>query len=177
MKIGLVVLLGVAVSMPALAHRLDEYLQTAIVTIERDRIQAELTLVPGVAVLPGLLAEIGSESDGSISEAKRRAYVLRVLRDLSLTVDGQPLTLKQGAVHFPSAQEMHDGLGEIRIALSAGLPAGGRNRKLVFENRHQSRIAAYQVNCLVPRDQRIRIVAQHRNYSQSRYELEYTQGT
>ena len=45
----------------------------------------------------------------------------------------------------------------------------------MIENRHESRIAAYQVNCLVPRDPDIRIVAQNRNYSQSHYELDYVQ--
>jgi hypothetical protein len=55
------------------------------------------------------------------------------------------------------------------------LPVGGSRRRLVLENYHQSRISAYQVNCLVPRDPDIRILAQNRNYSQSFYELEYTQ--
>jgi hypothetical protein len=70
---------------------------------------------------------------------------------------------------------MKAGLGEIRIEFSADLPFGGANRRIVFENHHQSRIAAYQVNCLVPRDPNIRIIAQHRNYLQSLYQLEYVQ--
>ncbi len=64
--------------------------------------------------------------------------------------------------------------GEIQIEFSANLPAGGSNRKLVFENHHQSRIAAY-LNCLVPRDPNIRILAQNRNENQSFYELSYVQ--
>ena len=68
---------------------------------------------------------------------------------------------------------MKEGSGEIQLDFDAELPGGGRNRKLTFENRHLSRIAAYQVNCLVPRDPDIRIAAQVRNYSQSVYELQY----
>lgn len=55
------------------------------------------------------------------------------------------------------------------------MPPGGRNRRLTFENHHQNRIAAYQVNCLVPRDPEIQIVAQNRDYSQSLYQLDYLQ--
>jgi hypothetical protein len=78
-------------------------------------------------------------------------------------------------VEFPAIAEMKGGRGEIRIEFDAGLPSGGMNRKLIFENHHFRRIAAYQVNCLVPRDRDIRILTQNRNYSQSFYELEYMQ--
>jgi hypothetical protein len=94
---------------------------------------------------------------------------------LSLSIDGQPLTLHLVAAQFPAIEDMKEGLGEIRIDFAADLPPGGPNRRLVFENRHQRRIAAYQVNCLVPRDRDIRIVAQNRNYSQSLYRLDYAQ--
>ena len=70
---------------------------------------------------------------------------------------------------------MKEGRGEIQIEFHADLPPGGRNRSLTFENRHQSRIAAYQVNGLVPREPDIQIVKQNRNYLQSHYELNYTQ--
>lgn len=71
------------------------------------------------------------------------------------------------SMKFPTMDEMKDGLGEIQLEFKIDLPRGGRNRKLTFENHHQSRIAAYQVNCLLPRDPAIRIAAQERNYSQS----------
>jgi len=71
--------------------------------------------------------------------------------------------------------EMKAGSGEIHIEFDADLPRNRGNRKLTIENHHQSRNAAYQVNCLVPRDRDIRIVAQNRNYLQSFYELDYLQ--
>jgi hypothetical protein len=71
-------------------------------------------------------------------------------------------------------------VGEIQIELTAELgslsqPQGTANRTLVFENHHDSAISAYLVNCLTPRDTRIRIVAQNRNRNQSFYELDYVQ--
>ena len=77
---------------PALAHRLDEYLQGAIISVGKDRVDAQLTLTPGVAVFPILLAEIDIDGNGIISETEQHAYSSRLLRDLSLEIDGQFLT-------------------------------------------------------------------------------------
>jgi hypothetical protein len=44
-----------------------------------------------------------------------------------------------------------------------------------LENHHQSRISAYLVNCLVPKDKDIQIQVQNRNENQSFYQLEYHQ--
>jgi hypothetical protein len=126
-------------------------------------------------VLPLVLSAIDADHDGVIAESEQRAYAIRVLRDLSLTAGGDPLTLRVIAIKFPTLDEMKEGLGEIELAFAAEIPGGGGPRSLVFENRHQSRIAAYQVNCLVPRDPAIRILSQTRNYLQSSYRLEYTQ--
>ena len=156
---------------PALGHRLDEYLQGTLVSVEKTSIQAEITLTPGVAVYPIVLAEIDTNADGVISETEQRAYAGRVLHDLSATIDGRPLRLQLLSTQFPTIAEMKDGLGEIRIDFGADLPSGGGTRRLILENHHLSRIAAYQVNCLIPRDPSIRIVAQNRNYSQSFYQV------
>jgi hypothetical protein len=158
------------------AHRLDEYLQATTISLEKDRIHAQLRLTPGVAVLPLVLAAIDTNGDGGISPPERRAYAERVLRDLSLAVDGNPLPLRLNAAHFPELDAMREGLGEIRIDFDAGLPRGNSERQLVFENRHQRPIAVYLVNSLVPRDPDIRVIQQHRDYEQSHYRLDYIQG-
>jgi hypothetical protein len=159
----------------AYAHRLDEYLQATTISVERDSVQAQIRLTPGVAVFPAVLASIDTNADHVVSEQEERAYAEAVLRDLSFTVDGNPLHPRLASTKFPKIEEMKEGLGEIRIDFFADLPGGSSNRKLVFENHHQSEIAAYLVNCLVPRDPELRVVGQHRNYSQSVYELDYVQ--
>ena len=160
---------------PSFAHRLDEYLQGTLVSIGKSRFDAEITLTPGVAILPILLADIDADRDGVLSAGEQQAYAARVLRDLSVAIDGHRLTPSVISARFPAIEEMREGRGEIRIEFSAELPRGGPNRSLVLENHHQSRIAAYQVNCLVPGDPDIRIVAQKRNYSQSYYRVDYVQ--
>lgn len=155
------------------AHRLDEYLQAALISVEKDHVQVSMRLVPGVAVFSSVLAGIDTNGDGVISRAEQRAYAERVLGDLSLTAEGNRLSPRLVSVHFPAVEDMKAGLGEIRIELSANLPHGGPNRRLVLQNAHQSRIAAYLMNCLVPRDPDIRIVAQGRNEQQSVYRVDY----
>lgn len=163
--------LGVGAS----AHRLDQYLQATMISVEKDRVQVVLRLIPGVVVSSAVLASIDSNGDGVISESERWAYAERVLDDVSITLDGNRLTLRLVSVEFPATEEMKQGLGEIQIGFTANLPAGGTNRRLVFENHHQNRIAAYLVNCLVPRDRDIRVIAQNRNEQQSLYQLDYVQ--
>jgi len=156
-------------------HRLDEYLQAALISVEKDGVEVTLRMIPGVAVTPAVLASMDTNGDGVLSEHEQRAYAERVLRDLSLTIDGQPLTPRLAGLKFPEITEMKEGLGEIQIEFTAELPVAAGERRLVLQNRHETKISAYLVNCLVPRDPEIRIVAQKRNETQSAYELDYMQ--
>jgi hypothetical protein len=160
---------------PAIGHRLDEYLQATLITVGKDRVQAQLRLVPGVAVLPFVLGSIDTDANEAISEVEQDAYAGRVLHDLSLTLDGDRLPLRLVSMRFPKVEEMKQGLGEIQLEFAADVPRGGGKRRLIFENHHQTAIAAYLVNSLVPQDPDIRITAQNRNYLQSFYELDYQQ--
>lgn len=159
----------------ASAHRLDEYLQATIISVGKDRIQASMRLVPGVAVSSRILASIDTNADGVISATEQRAYAERVLRDVSLSVDGHVRRPELLSVNFPQVDAMNEGLGEIKIEFAAQLMPGGPNRKIVFENHHQPAISAYLVNCLAPQDRDIRVMAQRRNQNQSFYELDYAQ--
>lgn len=107
---------------PASAHRLDEYLQATIISVEKDRVQASLRLIPGVAVSPIVIWSIDTNGDGIISEAEQQAYAERVLGDLSLNIDGHPLKPRLVSVNFPKTWEMKAGIGEIQIDFTADLP-------------------------------------------------------
>src|SRR5690348_11127936 len=78
-----------ASSMVAYAHRLDEYLQSTLISIEKDRVLGHMYLTPGVAVFPSVLAMIDTDRDGVISESEQRAYANLVLQQVSLKVDGE----------------------------------------------------------------------------------------
>jgi hypothetical protein len=161
---------------PASAHRLDEYLQATIISVEKDSVQACMRLIPGVAVSSIVISNIDTNGDGIISDTEQQDYAERVVRDLSLSVDGFPVKPRLVSADFPRPEEMKEGLGEIQIEFSADLPRSKSSKhRLIFENHHQSRIAAYLVNCLVPRDKNIQITEQNRNESQSLYQLNYIQ--
>ena len=168
-----VVLLAGAAS--AFAHRLDEVLQVATISISKDRIRATMFLNPGVAVFRRVIPLIDPNGDGKISQAERRSYADRVRRDLSLSVDGRALTLRLVSFKFPEVGELKKGLGYIQVNLDAAVPGAGGKHRLVLENRHQKSIAAYLVNALVPSDPGLRVTAQSRSFDQSRYTMDYTQ--
>jgi hypothetical protein len=107
---------------PGFAHRLDEYLQATIVEVEKDRLHAEVTLTPGVAVSDFGIQTIDTDADGMISTAEGQAYATRVLEDLSLTVDGRRVALRIVSTHFPRLSEIREGNGEIQLELASALP-------------------------------------------------------
>ncbi len=161
---------------PAFAHQVDEYLQTAFISLTKDSASVEMFLTPGVAVLPAVLGAIDSNGDGTISKAEQRAYADRVVRDLSVTVNGESIRPRLLAANFPNIEDMKEGLGTIHLELKVDLPRNSSSRRLRWENRHQAQISAYQMNCLMPADPAIHIISDHRNYSQSIYEMEYSDG-
>jgi hypothetical protein len=122
---------------PGFAHRVDEYLQAATILVSSSRVQVQMRLVPGVAVLPTVVATIDADGNGVISELEQRAYAERVLGDLSLTVDGKRLPLRLVSSNFASIDELRRGLGANYLELEALLPTGGSNRRLVFR-KHSS---------------------------------------
>src|SRR5262245_36702969 len=113
---------------PVSAHRLDEYLQATTISVEKDRVEAQIRLTPGVAVFHIVLSRIDTDRDGVISEAERRGYAEEVLRDLSLAVDGDRLPLRLVASKFAKIEEMKEGVGEIELDFEADVPSGRPNR-------------------------------------------------
>ena len=160
---------------PSFAHRLDEYMQATMISLEKDRVSAQIRLTPGVAVFPLVMATIDLDHDGVISNAEQRAYAQRVLADLSLSMDGDLLKLQLISTAFPKVEEMREGLGDIQVDFAASVPAYSPQHKLAFDNHHLTPIATYLVNCLKPTTQDFQVIGQSRNYEQSHYELAYLQ--
>ena len=174
------ILLGTAalvlsVATPAFAHRVDEYLQAATISVEKDRVALQLRLQPGTEVFSKVLALIDTDRGGTVTEAELRAYAERVAKDLSLSVDGTRLPLRLVSSRMEALEALQDGRGTIELSFDAAVARGGGDRTLVFENHHQRAMAEYLVNALVPRDPGIRLGAQQRSYDQSVYRLGYAQ--
>ena len=68
-KLFLIALLSL-IGTSASAHRLDEYLEGTILSVAKNRLDVEMTLTPGVAIFPILIAAIDRDADGTISQAE-----------------------------------------------------------------------------------------------------------
>jgi hypothetical protein len=174
-QLAVAILLLSGMGRTAYAHRLDEYLQATLLTIEQDEVQASMRLIPGVSVAPAVIAGIDTNHDGILSEAEQQSYAQRVLNDLTLTCDGQSITPKLISATFPEIDQLRDGLGEIHIQFTGSLLRGGLRRSLVLKNHHQNPSSVYLVNATMPVDPNIHILTQKRNEEQSFYELDYEQ--
>ncbi len=157
----------------AFAHRIDEYLQATVFSLQANRVQASMRLIPGIVVAPSVIAEIDGNGDGVFSEDEERAYAQRVLGDLSITCDRNSVTPNLLAWSFPQPAQLHDGLGEIHIEYSVDLPSGGTARTFILANHHLSQSSVYLMNVVVPQKPDIRIETQKRNEQQSVYEIDY----
>jgi hypothetical protein len=161
----------------ACAHRLDEYLQATLLTVEPGHVHATMRLIPGALVAEQVIAGIDSNGDGQLSAPEQQAYAQRVLGDLSIAVDNGRVQPRLRTWTFPSPADMRQGLGEISIEYDVDVPgatadAQGRHR-FVVENRHVREHSVYLVNVLAPTDAGIRIESQQRDAQQSRYELAF----
>jgi hypothetical protein len=155
-------------------HRLDEYLQAARLAIDPGRVHLELDLTPGIALAEAVLADIDRNHDGSLSQEEQRAYGGRVLRALTLEVDGTPVRAQLGASSFPDVRAMRRGEGTIRLQSAATLPRLSRGpHQLLFRNRHHPVRSVYLANALVPESDRIAVTAQRRNGDQSELIIDY----
>ena len=159
--------------MRADAHRLDEYLQAARISVGVARVDLELDLSPGVTVADAVIHDIDTNRDGRITDDEGRAYADRVLRALTLSVDGRPATLRLEHVSVATPGDMREGTGTIRLAASAAIAAARGRRHLSFANAYRPDIGAYLVNALVPSDHRIALRQQQRDPLQRTYALDY----
>jgi hypothetical protein len=175
---ALVIAVMISADVSVSAHRRDEYLQAARLAIEPSRVQLQLDLTPGIAVADTIIADIDRDGDGVLSTVEKRAYVDRVLRDVTLTVDRHPLDLQAQltAASFPSADAFRTGEGTIQLQLDAALPRQAETdgtHRLDFRNAHFPEIGAYLANALVPDSDRIAIGAQRRDVDQRQLTVEY----
>jgi hypothetical protein len=159
----------------SLAHRLDEYLQAARVSLERDRITVDIDLTAGVRIASGIVALIDHDHDGVISPAEARSYAQLVLSEIAMRLDGQQVTLMLDRVEVPSVAEMPDGMGVIQLTAHAGLDGlATGHRELYFENNHHRDSSVYLVNALVPKDRSIGVIRQVRDSRQQTVQIEYS---
>ena len=156
------------------AHRLDEYLQAARVAVSPSGIVVHLALTPGTSLAAEIIALLDRNGNGRVSPLEAEAYGRLALGDVSARLDGVPIGLTLMRVEVPTAGEMRDGVGTIRIE-AAGTTHAGRSGAHQFElrNAHRPDGSVYLANALAPETSDIRIVRQRRDERQQMFTLDY----
>jgi hypothetical protein len=172
-----VVVFVLAMPVQMAAHRLDEYLQAARVSLDRAQITLELDMTPGVNVAPAIVTLLDRNGDGTISQSEAGAYGNAVLKEIVVELDGHAVPLTLARVEIPSRDEMSDGLGTIQLrAVGARQHVTGGRRLLHFRNNHQPEASVYLVNALMPEDAGVSVVSQARDPRQQSVRVEYDVG-
>jgi len=164
-------------SAAANAHRLDEYLQVTRIAVDRERVDLDIDLTPGVAVARQVFGWIDSDRNGEISAEEGDVYAAGVLAAIRLDVDdrAQPLTLV--GRRFPTLREMSQGVGTVQLTATAAVPRASNGRhQLVYQNSHRPEVSVYLVNALVPKSQDIEVLGQRRDRQQHELRLDYRVG-
>jgi hypothetical protein len=156
------------------AHRLDEYLQAARVSLSTDGLVVELDLTPGAIVAPSVLAAIDTDRDAQLSLSEQRAYADRVLQDFQVAIDGLALHTAVIRAAYPPVEALTEGEGTIRLEVRATFEQthAGRHR-LILRNDHRPDIGVYLANALVPMTSAIAIKGQYRDGDQRELLVEY----
>ena len=164
-------------SAPTEAHRLDEYLQATRLAISRDRVVVELDLTPGVLVAAQVFATIDRDGDARVSPVEIEGYARRVLRDLSLRVDGRPYALTLTQAESPSWAEIREGEGTIHLEAFADAALARGLHRIRYANTHESASGVFLVNALKPSARGIAIRSQRRDVQQHGIDLDVDVGT
>jgi hypothetical protein len=171
-----IVIIGLAA--PRLgAHRLDEYLQATRVSLQRQRVNLEIDLTPGVSVARQVTTWIDTDGNGNISTSESAAYGRRLLASVALTIDGRAVSLDLDGVDAATVADMAAGIGTLRVRASGVVRSGGVGRhELVVINSHHPEASVYLANALVPADPGIQILDQRRTVDQHSFTILYEAG-
>ena len=160
----------------ASAHRLDEYLQAARVSLERTRLLVEIDLTPGASIASTIVPLIDRDADGTISPAEIGAYGRAMLADVSVTIDGRALAMELETIGAPTIGEMREGMGTIQLRAAAPVDIRWGAHDVSLRNQHLAASSIYMVNALVSNDRRIAVVSQARDQRQSSARIAYQVG-
>lgn len=162
-----------AVSPSVSAHVLDQYLQVAQIALAPDGVRIELRLIPGVEVAERICTLIDADHDGQVSKSEEQAYARRVWQDSEFSLNDVKVPLALRDWQFPPMSEMREGMGTIRLILTATATLGAANQQLYFRNNHLPELGVYLVNALVPATKEIQLGQQLRDPLQREMRLRF----
>ena len=104
----------------ARAHPVDMYAQEQLIMLTPDGLSIDWKITPGPLLADSVWAGADGDKNGNISPSEAQAWVAPFLAQLSVTLDGQPLSLRVVKLHWPAAiAVLRTGEDAIRLQLSA----------------------------------------------------------
>jgi hypothetical protein len=155
------------------AHTLDEYVQAMRVGVAKDGLAIHLDLTPGSNVAEQILRLVDLNTDDIVSPSEAEQYGRAVLAEIDFRLDDVPLLMTMVRVDVPSAGEMRDGHGTIRVEAHAQAKAAPGSHRVTMQNMHMPTLSVYLANALVPETSDLRIVRQTRDVRQQTFWLDY----
>ena len=161
---------------PASAHPLDVYLQASYLTITPSAISVEIDLSPGVLVAPRVLGQLDRDGDREISGTEARSYLLQVVDDARIEVDGQARALTLTGVDVPPYLTVQAGYGTLKVFAStttSRAPATQGEHQALFRNGFADDRASYQINAFVGKGAPVVLGTQQRDPTQQQATVTY----
>jgi hypothetical protein len=155
------------------AHPVDECLQAAYLKLGPASLELELDLTPGERVAPQLLKLIDQNRDGLMDQPEVQHYVLRVLEDLRLNVDGITRSLTLEPVVPPPTDVFLAGGGTIKLLARTDLEIQTGSHTLEFRNAHAPVKSGYLANVFV-QSAEVKILEQQRDTNQQNFRVNYS---
>ncbi len=156
------------------AHRLDEVLQAAQISITQSHVTILLYQTPGVEVADRFLHLLDRNADDTISADEGRAFAQQVVAQLRLDVDGSTLGLSLETSQYPTIALMRSGEGSVRLEARGAIPPLEIGRHaLTFTNNFDPGQGVYLANAMLPRDPAIAIFEQERTNQQKTLRIEF----
>jgi hypothetical protein len=169
--LGCVAALGIAAG--AAAHTLDEYVQAVRVRVTLGEFFFSLDFTPGANVAHEVMRRLDSNGDGTFSPQEAEGYARAAVADLSVVLDDAALPLSLAQIELPTAEEMLDGRGVIRLKATAPGPPSPGVHKLTMFNAHMPSVSVYLANALLAESPGVRIIRQTRDQRQQAFRLDF----
>ncbi len=156
----------------AVAHPADMLVQAAYITISPTAIRLELDQTAGELVAKDFLAQLDLNQNVVISPEEVKQFSSRVLEQIGLEVNNQPVNLQLESSQIPTVAQVKLGGGQLQLVFMGTPRAVGQNQ-FVFKNGYAPVKSAYLANVFVQSGE-IKIISQQRDQTQQTFTVAYT---
>jgi hypothetical protein len=157
------------------AHRLDEFLEAARISLEPSHVDVEMNLTPGMSTADTFIHEVDGNTDGVFSPIEQWNYATGLVRSLDVRLDDAPVRpLRVTAVDVPEAASVRSGdaAATVRATVPIRALAPGVHR-LVFRNDDGASDSVFMANTVLPDSRMIAVTAQKHSVDQRELTIEF----